>query len=86
MGNVLVLEDDPDNRQLIVLWLERRGHQVTAASSGIDAVLALSHQPIPDLAVLDIVLPDINGVAFLQQLRQDPAYSDMPVIFLTAAD
>lgn len=46
----------------------------------------LAGRRVPDVAVLDVVMPGLNGFQFLTQLRQDDAYADMPVVFLTAAD
>ena len=86
MGNVLVLDDDSDHRLLIRTWLEKMGHHVTTAGTAAEAFLVLAGGPVPDLAVLDVVMPQVDGVQFLRNLRQDPEYTDMPVIFLTAAD
>lgn len=78
MVNVLLVDDDADNQLLVQTWLERLGHQVTAADS--------ASQAFATLAVLDIVMPGLDGMQFLKQLRQIPDYADMPAIFLTAAD
>ncbi len=87
MLNVMLVDDDPDNLLLVRTWLERMGHHVTVAASATEALLVLGKRSVPDLAVIDIVLPDLDGVRFLTKLRQDnPAYASMPVIFLTAAD
>ena len=86
MVNVLTVDDDADNLLLVQTWLERMGHQVTTAGSATEAFTALAGSPVPDLAVVDIILPGLDGVQFLKQLRHEPGYADMPTIFLTAAD
>ncbi len=86
MGNVLVLDDDADHRLLIRTWLEMMGHHVSTAETAAEAFEVLAGRRVPDLAVLDVVIPTIDDVQFLEQLRQDPAYVGMPVVFLTAAD
>jgi len=80
---VLVADDDPDIQSLVVLRLERSGYRVLRASDGQEALdLALSE--LPDLAVLDITMPKLDGFEVTRSLRANEQTVDMPVILLTA--
>jgi DNA-binding response OmpR family regulator len=80
---VLVADDDPDIQALVVLRLERSGYRVIRASDGEEALeLALREQP--DLAVLDITMPKLDGCEVTRSLRAHAETADMPVILLTA--
>jgi DNA-binding response OmpR family regulator len=80
---ILVADDDPDIQSLVVLRLERSGYRVIRASDGAEALeLALSEHP--DLAVLDIMMPKLDGCEVTRSLRSNPETANMPVILLTA--
>jgi DNA-binding response OmpR family regulator len=80
---VLVADDDPDIQNLVVLRLERSGYRVLRASDGQEALdLALSE--LPDLAVLDITMPKLDGCEVTRSLRAHAETVAMPVILLTA--
>lgn len=82
--SALLVEDDPDVSVLVARLLEAEGFEVTCAPSR-DAVLArLNKAPKPDVAILDVTLPDINGFDLLQRLKAHPALKTIPVIMLTA--
>lgn len=82
-NTVLVVEDDPDIRELLKFTLERAGLKVVEAESGEDALTVLDG-PQPSVAIIDWMLPGINGVELTQRLREDPLTSAMPLIMLTA--
>ena len=82
-NTVLVVEDDPDIRELLRFTLERAGLKVVEAESGEDALTVLDG-PQPSLAIIDWMLPGINGVELTQRLRKDPLTSAIPLIMLTA--
>ena len=82
-NTVLVVEDDPDIRELLRFTLERAGLKVVEAESGEDALTVLDG-PLPSVAIIDWMLPGINGVELTQRLRKDPLTSAMPLIMLTA--
>ena len=82
-NTVLVVEDDPDIRELLRFTLERAGLNVVEAESGEDALTVLDG-PQPSVAIIDWMLPGINGVELTQRLRKDPLTSAMPLIMLTA--
>jgi len=80
---VLVADDDEDILQLVSFRLERAGYTVVTAGDGQQA-LAAARQHQPDLAVLDVMMPGLNGYEVTRQLRADPATAAIPVILLTA--
>jgi phosphate regulon transcriptional regulator PhoB len=80
---VLVVEDEPDIRDLVVFHLEREGFRTRTARNGADALRQVKASP-PDLVVLDLMLPELDGLEVCRRLRGDPATASIPVIMLTA--
>jgi two-component system, OmpR family, phosphate regulon response regulator PhoB len=80
---VLVVEDEPDIAALIAYQLTREGFRVETASTGTDALTAVNRE-IPDLVVLDRMLPGISGDEVLRTLRQQTSTASIPVLVLTA--
>lgn len=78
---VLVADDDPDIRQLVRLRLERSGYTVISAGDGAEA-LDLAAANVPDIAILDVAMPNLSGLEVTRVLRE--RYATMPVILLTA--
>jgi len=83
VARILVVEDDSDIAALIRRYLEQDGHQVDRLASG-DQVVPQARRSPPDLVVLDLMLPGLDGLLVCQALRQDPATALVPVIMLTA--
>jgi DNA-binding response OmpR family regulator len=83
MTSVLVVDDDPDVCDLVTYKLEQSGFEVRRASDG-DAALREVAQRIPDLVLLDIMMPGISGLEVLERLRSDQATAVIPVVMLTA--
>ena len=82
--SVLLVDDDPDLRTIGELSLTSvGGFDVRCAPSGADA-LAMVRADRPDVVLLDLMMPGLDGPATLAQLKQDPATKDIPVIFLSA--
>ena len=81
--DVLVVEDEPDIRSLIVHHLEREGFRCRTAGSGGEA-LARVRSSAPDLIVLDLMLPGMDGLEVCRRLRGDAATAGLPIIMLTA--
>jgi DNA-binding response OmpR family regulator len=80
---ILIADDDPDILALVSFRLERAGYEVVQARNGEEAVqVALARQP--DLAVIDVMMPRIDGYEATRQLRQHEGTSRMPIILLTA--
>ena len=82
-ATVLVVDDTPDNLMLMTELLKDR-YRVKAANSGERALRVLQGDPLPDLILLDIMMPGLSGHQVAQQLQQDPRTRDIPIIFLTA--
>ncbi len=82
MKKIAVVEDNPDNRLLVRVMLEDQ-YKVTTYETGFDALEGLKHD-IPDLVLLDISLPHMDGTEVLRRLRADSALCRVPVIALTA--
>lgn len=80
---VLVADDDEDILVLVRTVLERAGHEVVAARNGAEAVAA-ARQRRPDLVVLDVSMPELDGLEVLRRLRADASTSDVPVLLLSA--
>ena len=83
MGRVLVVDDEPDVLLLCRLNLQQRGHDLIEAPDGATA-LVLAREHLPDVIVLDLMLPGIDGYQVLQTLRSDEQTSRIPVLVLTA--
>ena len=83
MAAVLVVDDDRDIRELIVFRLEQAGIDVLAAANGVDG-LALARDVVPDVAVLDVMMPGLSGLDVARALRADPHTSAMGIVLLTA--
>jgi len=80
---VLVVEDEPDIRRLVVLHLERDGFRCRTAATGSDALRDVK-AAIPDLIILDLMLPGVDGLEVCRQLRRDASTTSVPIIMLTA--
>src|SRR4051812_36999661 len=83
MMRVLVAEDNPMNRELIRSILEDRGCEVVEAADGEEA-LAKIRESEPDLILMDVQMPRLDGIDALHRLRHDPILASIPVIALTA--
>ena len=81
-GRVLVIEDQPDIRELIAAVLRPDGHTVTFAEDG-EAGLAMARADPPDVVLLDLMMPKLHGYQVLQALRANPATANIPVVAVT---
>ena len=83
--NVLVIDDDVINQELLRSTLEREGLKVTVAENGLVGLQRLAENK-PALIFLDLVMPVMDGFRFVEELRKNPDWVDIPVVTLTAAD
>ena len=83
MSTILVIDDNPDMHRLYKTALQRPGYRLLQASSGADALLVMGDH-FPDVIVLDLAMPTMDGVEFLRVLRQQPEWRTVPVIVITA--
>ncbi len=80
---ILIVDDDVDSLKLIGLMLQRNGYEVVAANAGSQA-LQKALQEIPDLIILDVMMPDMNGYEVCRRLRGNPRTQGIPIIMFTA--
>ena len=83
MGTVLVVEDSAPAREVVMRILRREGYTVIGASDGVEAWDSV-HTTIPDLVLLDLMMPGMDGMTLLTKLRKEPGLKDLPVIMLSA--
>lgn len=84
-SKILTIDDHTETVQLIDITLSRRGYQVLGAHSGSEG-LQMAERERPDLILLDIMMPDMDGIAVCRALRQNPDLQDTPIIMFTAKD
>ncbi|MHC4217963.1 MAG: PP2C family protein-serine/threonine phosphatase [Planctomycetota bacterium] len=84
-GNLLVVDDNEMNRDMLSRRLARRGHIVETADGGRAALDLISQRPF-DVVLLDIMMPDIDGIEVLKTVRKDYSAADLPIIMATAKD
>jgi two-component system chemotaxis response regulator CheY len=83
-GSILVVDDDPNMRELLRIHLANAGYEVEVAKDGLEAGYGLLRSR-PDLIISDVNMPHLDGFEFVAAMRDDAAYRGIPVIFLTTA-
>ena len=81
---ILVIDDDPEIQQLVRILLTRIGAETIIVDSAAAAAQALREPPLPDLMVLDLMLPEVSGLDFLRQMRGRDHFEQVPVLVLSA--
>jgi DNA-binding response OmpR family regulator len=81
---ILVIDDEPAIQEVIRLILERWGYQLIPALNVATAVEKLRQKPLPDLVLLDLMLPDVDGLELLRQMRETKVFDTLPIIIVTA--
>ena len=81
-GHVLVVDDQDDNRALIVRYLTQAGYQVRQATNGLEALAAIGFEK-PDVILMDVIMPGANGFEICQKLKADPETLDIPLVLIT---
>jgi len=84
-AHILIVDDVPDNIRLLGTILQKEGYKISAAKEGMQA-LAIAAKGIPDLILLDVMMPEADGFEICQRLKDNPVTKDIPIIFLTAMD
>ena len=80
---ILFVDDEPDIVRLVIFRLKKAGYRVMTAETGEEALKLISRKP--DLVLLDLRLPDIDGYEICRRIKADPNYKEIPVIFFTAS-
>ena len=81
---MLVVDDDPDILHLVSFRLKKTGYDVQGFTSGSEALVAVDRGDVPEAAVLDVSMPDIDGLELLRRLRARPGLHGLPAVFLSA--
>ena len=82
MARIMIIDDSPTDTKVFTTVLERNGHQVISAGSAEDGLEAIRRDP-PDLVLMDVILPGMNGFQATRALARDPATSAIPVIIVS---
>ena len=80
---ILIIDDDSETLRLIGMMLQRQGYQTVTATNGDEGVALAKHE-LPDLIILDIMMPEVNGYTVAKHLRAQPATSEIPILMFTA--
>lgn len=80
---ILIIDDDLETLRLIGMMLQRQGYQTITAKNGDEGVALAKHE-LPDLIILDIMMPDVNGYTVAKHLRAEPVTSETPILMFTA--
>jgi two-component system, cell cycle response regulator DivK len=84
MKKVLIADDKATSRELVRIVLEKDGYSVTEAADGVEA-LQNAREAQPDLIILDLQMPGLDGFAVVQELRRDKQFAGTPIVALTAS-
>lgn len=80
---ILLVDDEPDILEIIRFNLDKEGYQIKTASNGIKAI-EVAEKFLPNLIILDVMMPDLDGIETCERLRQDKRFQDTIIMFLTA--
>ncbi len=84
-GRILIVDDDPHAVEILTRMLEREGYECVSASGGPPALQIVRQQPV-DVILLDVMMPEMDGLQVCERLREDNDLRQIPVILLTAKD
>jgi len=85
MARVLIVDDSPTETYKFKTMLEKYGHEALIAESGADGV-AKARQELPDVVLMDVVMPGLNGFQATRQLSKGPDTADIPIVIITTKD
>lgn len=86
ISTILVVDDQPGNLKVLLDFLKKHDFLVRVANSGDRALKALKNEKKPDLILLDVMMPGIDGFETCKQIKEDEEVADIPVVFMTALD
>ena len=81
-GTILLVDDDPVVRRILERYLSRLGYQVEQAGSG-EELLKRLHHSLPDLVLLDLIMPGMDGYSLIAQIRSEPQFQNLPLLMVT---
>jgi CheY-like chemotaxis protein len=84
-ARILIVDDERKNRQLLELMLTGEGYELVSVSSGAEALAAIA-QRCPDLILLDVMMPTMNGYELATRLKSDPGTRPIPIVLLSSLD
>lgn len=84
MASILIVDDNAVLRRVISVTLRKAGHTLLTAANAAEAVQQLAETPV-DLMLLDVAMPETDGLTLLRKLRMDARYRDLPIVMLTAS-
>ena len=84
MSHILVVEDDENTLALLQIIMNRGGYTVQRAFNAAEALYSLEHESVPDLIILDLMLPGVDGIALCKLIRSQGATRETPILILTA--
>jgi CheY-like chemotaxis protein len=82
-GTILIVEDNPDQRDFLAIMLEQQGYTIHTATDGSEG-LRLIKSFTPDLIISDIMMPNLDGIEMVKELKKNPEYQSIPVLMLSA--
>ena len=82
--HILIVDDDPVNRQVLYNFLRLQNYRISSASSGAEALKKLKNNPLPDLILLDVMMPKMTGLEVSKIIRQDWPIDSLPILFISA--
>lgn len=83
MESILIIDDEEDIRSLLTYNLNKEGYKVASASNGVKGI-AMAKEILPDLIILDVMMPEMDGIEVCERLISDPSTKDIKICFLTA--
>lgn len=83
---ILLVDDDPDLRDLVSDLLHREGYQVCCLANGAEALALLRSSTRPDLIILDLMMPEMDGWELRDKLKADPELAPIPVVYVSGAE
>ena len=84
MATIMIVDDYPVTQKILTYQLYQKGHRIVTASNGREAIESLVDYPV-DLMILDLAMPEMDGITVLRYLRADRRFSGLPIIILTAS-
>jgi twitching motility two-component system response regulator PilH len=85
MARILIVDDSPTQTLSLAKILKKHGHEIITAKDGMEGV-AIAKEEVPDLILMDVVMPKVNGFQATRQITKHPATSHIPVILVTTKD